>query len=133
MDVLCVDSSEGFSEFQRQTIRYVKETFGEDTKIGGGNVVDREGFRFLAEAGADFVKIGIGGGSICITRETKGIGRGQATAVIEVAAARDEYFKGDRNLYSDLFRRWYRIRLSYDAGFGDGSGFPDAGPLFCTF
>ena len=93
VDVLCVDSSEGFSEFQRQTIRYVKDTFGEDTKIGGGNVVDSEGFRFLAEAGADFIKVGIGGGSICITRETKGIGRGQATALIEVAAARDEYFK----------------------------------------
>ena len=93
VDVLCVDSSEGFSEFQRQTIRYVKDTFGEETKVGGGNVVDSEGFRFLAEAGADFIKVGIGGGSICITRETKGIGRGQATALIEVAAARDEYFK----------------------------------------
>ena len=56
-------------------------------------MVDAEGFRFLADAGADFVKIGIGGGSICITRETKGIGRGQATAVIEVAKARDEYYK----------------------------------------
>ena len=93
VDVLCVDSSEGFSEFQRRTIRYIKDNFGEEVKVGAGNVVDREGFRFLAEAGADFIKIGIGGGSICITRETKGIGRGQATAVIEVAAARDEYFK----------------------------------------
>ena len=61
--------------------------------VGAGNVVDKEGFRFLAEAGADFIKIGIGGGSICITREQKGIGRGQATAVIEVAKARDEYFE----------------------------------------
>ena len=93
VDVLCVDSSEGFSEFQRRTIRYIKDNFGEEVKVGAGNVVDREGFRFLAEAGADFIKIGIGGGSICITRETKGIGRGQATAVIEVAAARDEYFR----------------------------------------
>ena len=55
--------------------------------------MDAEGFRFLADCGADFVKIGIGGGSICITRETKGIGRGQATAVIDVAKARDEYFE----------------------------------------
>lgn len=92
-DVLCIDSSEGFSEFQRITLRHIKEKYGEDIKVGAGNVVDKEGFRFLAEAGADFVKIGIGGGSICITRETKGIGRGQATAVIEVAAARDEYYK----------------------------------------
>lgn len=93
VDVLCVDSSDGFSEWQGETIQWVKKTFGEQAKIGGGNVVDREGFRYLAEAGADFIKIGIGGGSICITREQKGIGRGQATAVIEVAKARDEYYQ----------------------------------------
>ena len=92
-DVLCIDSSEGFSEWQRLTINWIREHYGDSVKVGAGNVVDRDGFRFLAEAGADFVKVGIGGGSICITRETKGIGRGQATAVIEVAAARDEYFK----------------------------------------
>ena len=92
-DVLCIDSSEGFSDWQKMTIEWVREHYGDTVKIGAGNVVDGEGFRFLAEAGADFVKIGIGGGSICITRETKGIGRGQATATIEVAKARDEYFK----------------------------------------
>ena len=93
VDVLCIDSSEGFTEWQSRTIKYVREKYGDSVKIGAGNVVDRDGFRFLAEAGADFIKIGIGGGSICITRETKGIGRGQATAVIEVAKARDEYFE----------------------------------------
>ena len=92
-DVLCIDSSEGFTEWQRRTLSWIRENYGDTVKVGAGNVVDREGFRFLAEAGADFVKVGIGGGSICITREQKGIGRGQATAVIEVAAARDEYFK----------------------------------------
>ncbi len=92
-DVLCIDSSEGYSEWQSRTIAWIREHYGDTVKVGAGNVVDREGFRFLAEAGADFIKIGIGGGSICITREQKGIGRGQATAVIEVAAARDEYFK----------------------------------------
>lgn len=92
-DILCIDSSEGFSEWQKLTIAFIREKYGDTVKVGAGNVVDREGFRFLAEAGADFVKIGIGGGSICITRETKGIGRGQATAVIDVANARDEYFK----------------------------------------
>lgn len=91
-DVLCIDSSEGFSDWQKLTIEWVREHYGESVKIGAGNVVDAEGFRFLANCGADFVKVGIGGGSICITRETKGIGRGQATAVIEVAKARDEYF-----------------------------------------
>ncbi len=92
-DVLCIDSSEGYTCWQEKTIAWVRETYGDTVKIGAGNVVDREGFLFLAKAGADFVKVGIGGGSICITRETKGIGRGQATALIEVAAARDEYFK----------------------------------------
>ena len=92
-DVLCIDSSEGFTEWQSRTIAFVREKYGDTVKIGAGNVVDADGFRFLAEAGADFIKIGIGGGSICITRETKGIGRGQATAVIEVAKARDEYYK----------------------------------------
>ena len=92
-DVLCIDSSEGYSEWQSHTIGWIREHYGDTVKVGAGNVVDAEGFRFLAEAGADFVKIGIGGGSICITRETKGIGRGQATAVIEVAKARDEYYK----------------------------------------
>ena len=92
-DVLCIDSSEGFTEWQKITLDYIRKTYGDTVKVGAGNVVDREGFRFLAEAGADFVKVGIGGGSICITREQKGIGRGQATAVIEVAKARDEYFE----------------------------------------
>ena len=92
-DVLCIDSSEGYTCWQAKTIAWVREHYGDTVKIGAGNVVDRDGFLFLARAGADFVKVGIGGGSICITRETKGIGRGQATALIEVAAARDEYFR----------------------------------------
>ncbi len=92
-DVLCIDSSEGYSVWQKKVIEFIREKYGDAVKVGAGNVVDREGFRFLANSGADFVKVGIGGGSICITRETKGIGRGQATALIEVAAARDEYFK----------------------------------------
>ena len=92
-DVLCIDSSEGYSCWQAQTLAFIREKYGDSVKVGAGNVVDKDGFLFLAKAGADFVKVGIGGGSICITRETKGIGRGQATALIEVAAARDEYFK----------------------------------------
>lgn len=92
-DVLCIDSSEGFSEWQKLTIEWVRKNYGESVKVGAGNVVDADGFRFLAECGADFIKVGIGGGSICITRETKGIGRGQATALIEVCKARDEYYK----------------------------------------
>lgn len=93
VDCLVIDSSEGYSCWQADTIKWIRDHYGDTVKVGAGNVVDAEGFRFLADAGADFVKIGIGGGSICITRETKGIGRGQATAVIDVAKARDEYYK----------------------------------------
>ena len=93
VDVLCIDSSEGFSEWQKLTIEWIREHYGDSVKVGAGNVVDAEGFRFLADCGADFIKVGIGGGSICITRETKGIGRGQATALIEVCAERDRYFE----------------------------------------
>ncbi len=92
-DVLCIDSSEGYTIWQKKTLDFIRAKYGDKVKVGAGNVVDRDGFMFLAEAGADFIKIGIGGGSICITREQKGIGRGQASAVIEVAAARDEYFE----------------------------------------
>ncbi len=92
-DVLCIDSSEGYSWWQANTIKWIRENYGDTVKLAPGNVVDKERFLFLAEAGADFIKVGIGGGSICITRETKGIGRGQATAIIDVAKARDEYYE----------------------------------------
>ncbi len=92
-DILCIDSSEGYTCWQKKTLDFIRQKYGDSVKVGAGNVVDAEGFRFLAEAGADFIKVGIGGGSICITRETKGIGRGQATALIDVARARDEYFE----------------------------------------
>jgi IMP dehydrogenase len=91
-DLLCIDSSDGFSVWQSDTLRFVRETYGDSVRIGAGNVVDGRGFRYLADAGADFVKVGIGGGSICITRDQKGIGRGQASALIDVVAARDSFF-----------------------------------------
>ncbi len=92
-DVLCIDSSDGYSEWQKDTLQWIKKEYNGEVKVGAGNVVDKEGFLYLAKAGADFIKVGIGGGSICITREQKGIGRGQATSIIDVAAARDEYFE----------------------------------------
>ena len=93
VDMVCMDSSDGYSVWQKKTIDFVRAKYGDSVKIGAGNVVDKEGFRYLAEAGADFIKVGVGGGSICITRETKGIGRGQASALIDVIAARDEYYE----------------------------------------
>ena len=93
VDMICMDSSDGYSIWQKNTIDFVREKYGDSVKIGAGNVVDKEGFLYLAEAGADFIKVGVGGGSICITRETKGIGRGQASALIDVVEARNEYFE----------------------------------------
>ena len=60
-DVLCIDSSEGYTCWQKKTIEFIREKYGDKVKVGAGNVVDKDGFLFLAEAGADFVKIGIGG------------------------------------------------------------------------
>lgn len=91
VDLLCIDSSDGYSVWQADTLAFVRETYGDDVRIGAGNVVDGRAFRYLAEAGADFVKVGIGGGSICTTRDQKGIGRGQASALIDVVEARDAY------------------------------------------
>lgn len=92
-DILCIDSSDGYSVWQKKTIEFVREKYGNSVKIGAGNVVNAEAFKYLADAGADFIKVGIGGGSICITREQKGIGCGQATSIIEVAKARDKYYE----------------------------------------
>jgi len=92
VDVCCIDSSDGFSFWQEKTLHYVKSVYPEMI-IGAGNVIDREGFRFLVSQKADFVKIGVGGGAICITREQKGIGRGQASAIIDITAERNLYLK----------------------------------------
>jgi IMP dehydrogenase len=92
-DILCIDSSHGHTEWQGDTIKYIRKQYGDSVKVGAGNIVDEEGFTYLVKAGADFIKVGIGGGSICITRQQRVIGRGQATAILEVAKARDRYYK----------------------------------------
>jgi IMP dehydrogenase len=101
VDVMCIDSSDGYSEWQQETLEWIKTNYGSQTLVGAGNVVDGEGFRYLADAGADFVKVGIGGGSICITREQKGIGRGQATSLIDVSRARNKYME-EKGVYIPL-------------------------------
>lgn len=93
VDMICMDSSDGYSVWQKNTIEWVRQNYGDSVKIGAGNVVDKNGFYYLADAGADFIKVGVGGGSICITRETKGIGRGQASSLMDVVEARNEYFE----------------------------------------
>lgn len=92
-DILCLDSSDGFSHWQAETIKWIKETFWNHVLVWAWNVVDSRGFDFLVEAGADFVKIWIWWGAICTTRETKWIWRGQASAVLDVSLARDTYYE----------------------------------------
>ncbi len=96
-DFLVIDTSQGFSEFVRKTMIYLKKEFSH-VPIIGGNVVTADGFRFLVECGADAVKVGMGSGSICITQEQIGVGSGQATAVKEVSDARDWYLK-EKKIY----------------------------------
>ncbi len=94
VDCLCLDSSDGYSEWQAEASINLRKKFGDSIVLGGGNIVSADAFRFMVEkAQVDFVKVGIGGGSICITREQKGIGRGQASAVMDVARERDKYLK----------------------------------------
>jgi IMP dehydrogenase len=94
VDVICFDSSDGYSAFQCEAALWARKEYGNQVVIGGGNVVDAGAFRYLArEAQLDFVKVGIGGGSICITRQQKGIGRGQASALMDVVAERDKLFE----------------------------------------
>jgi IMP dehydrogenase len=92
-DVLCFDSSDGFTEFQMDGIEWIREQYGSEVVLGVGNIVTPEGFDYLAKSGlVDFIKVGIGGGSICITREQKGVGRGQASALLDVVKQRDAFY-----------------------------------------
>jgi IMP dehydrogenase len=90
VDALAIDASDGHSVYQAEALRWLAGRYP-GLPVIGGNVITGAGFRYLAEAGANAVKVGMGGGSICITQEQKGTGRGLATAVMDVAAARDAY------------------------------------------
>ena len=91
VDVLCIDSSDGLTVFQKEAIQWVRENYA-GIPVIGGNVVTAEGFRSLVDSGAGSVKVGMGSGSICITQEQKGTGRGLATAIIKTVEERNKYF-----------------------------------------
>ena len=132
-DVLCLDSSDGFSVWQRNVLKFVREQYGDTVRIGAGNIVDARGFRYLADAGADFVKVGIGGGSICITRDQKGIGRGQASALAEIVAERDAYAQ-ETGIYVPLCSDGGIIHDSHMAiAFAFGADFLMLGRYFARF
>ena len=91
VDVLVIDAADGHTHYQKQALGWIKSEF--DVPVVGGNVVTAAGFEFLAAAGADAVKIGMGIGSGCTTQEIKATGRGQATALMDIAPARDALAK----------------------------------------
>ncbi len=94
VDFLVIDASDGHTEFQVDTLRWLKKSFS--IPIIAGNIVSKEAFTVLANAGADSVKIGMGIGSGCTTQEVKATGRGQATAIMEIAQERDAYSVKER-------------------------------------
>ncbi len=89
-DVLVVDIAHGHSDQAINTVRALRREFG-NIEIVAGNVATAEGSRDLIEAGADAVKVGVGPGSICITRIVTGFGVPQLTAVAECAEAAAAY------------------------------------------
>ena len=91
IDVIVIDASDGYTEYQNEMLTWIKSQH--EVPVIAGNAVTRDGFKYLVESGADAVKIGMGIGSGCTTQTVKATGRGQGTAVMEVAGARDEYAK----------------------------------------
>ena len=83
-DVLVVDIAHGHSENALSTVRNIKKAFP-DCELIAGNVATAQGTEDLIKAGVDAVKVGVGSGSICITRVITGSGVPQLTAVLDCA------------------------------------------------
>ena len=89
-DVLVVDIAHGHSENALNTVRNIKKAFP-DCELIAGNVATAQGTEDLIKAGVDAVKVGVGSGSICITRVITGSGVPQLTAVIDCAKIGKDY------------------------------------------
>jgi IMP dehydrogenase len=85
VDVLVVDTAHGHSKNVGDMVAHLKSTY--DVEVIAGNVATADGARFLADRGADAVKVGIGPGSICTTRIVAGIGVPQLSAVSQAVSA----------------------------------------------
>ena len=89
-DVLVVDIAHGHSENAITTVHMIKKAFP-DCELVAGNVATGDGARDLIKAGVDAVKVGVGSGSICITRVVTGSGVPQLTAVIDSVKVAKDY------------------------------------------
>jgi len=89
-DCIVVDIAHGDSQLEIEMIKNIRKSFPE-AQIIGGNVATADGTKRLIEAGVDAVKVGVGPGSICVTRIVAGSGVPQLTAVMECADAARPY------------------------------------------
>ena len=89
--VILVDTANGHSEYAVQAVTRLREALGCNVHIMAGNVATAEGFRTLAEAGADSIRVGIGGGSVCTTRIVSGHGIPTLASVIDCKEAKEKY------------------------------------------
>jgi len=89
-DVLCIDIAHGHSQFVVDTIKALRDKF-DDVQIIAGNVATAEGTLDLINAGADAIKTGVGGGSICVTRIVTGAGVPQFSAVLDCVKVANEF------------------------------------------
>jgi IMP dehydrogenase len=84
VNIICIDIAHGHHIICKEAIQTIKQKHP-TLEIIAGNVCTKEGVEYLADAGADCVKVGIGPGTICITRKQTGCGRPQLSAIIECA------------------------------------------------
>lgn len=93
-EIVCVDVAHGHSKEVNRTIRNLREKWGQNILVIAGNVATYAGADYLAAAGADVIKVGIGSGSVCTTRLKAGYGVPQLTAIFECS-------KVDRSIIAD--------------------------------
>ena len=93
-EIICIDIAHGHSKEMSRTIRSLRESYGENIMIIAGNVATYAGADYLAAAGCDVIKVGIGCGSVCTTRIKTGFGVPQLTAVMDCS-------KIDRSIIAD--------------------------------
>ena len=87
VDVLVIDIAHGHLDYTKEMLRRLKKKEGIETPIIAGNVATKEGALYLKKNGADGIKVGIGPGFVCDTRDIAGVGVPQISAILEVTGA----------------------------------------------